>query len=115
MTFNFSLAAGILLSDWIRADLDWKNGIFSWRYRNKLSLGRTFAIRSYHFIPYVAAEILITRASMAHGVPLLFMWVLSSPWENMLHRRRSLPANSQMVTKHRRRKFMSQMYQFAQS
>jgi hypothetical protein len=37
-------------------DLDWKNDTFSWRYRNKLSLERTFVIRSYHFIPYVAAE-----------------------------------------------------------
>jgi hypothetical protein len=54
VTFNLPVGAGIRLSD--RADLDWKNGIFTWRYRNKLSLGRTFAIRSYHFIPYVAAE-----------------------------------------------------------
>ena len=29
--------------------------------------------------------------------------------------RRRLPVNSQMPTKHRRRKFMSQVYQFAQS
>jgi hypothetical protein len=29
--------------------------------------------------------------------------------------RRPLPVNSQMPTKHRRRKFMSQVYQFAQS
>lgn len=56
VTFNLPLAAGIRLSDRTRADLDWKNGILTWRYRNKLSLGRTFAIRSYHFIPYVAAE-----------------------------------------------------------
>jgi hypothetical protein len=56
VTFNLPLAAGIRLSDRNRADLDWKNGIFTWRYRNKLSLGRTFAIRSDHLIPYVAAE-----------------------------------------------------------
>ena len=56
VTFNLPLAAGIRLSDRNRADPDWKNGIFTWRYRNKLSLGRTFAIRSDHFIPYVAAE-----------------------------------------------------------
>jgi hypothetical protein len=56
VTFNLPLAAGIRLSDRNRADLDWKNGIFTWRYRNKLSPGRTFAIRSYQFIPYVAAE-----------------------------------------------------------
>jgi hypothetical protein len=53
---NFPLNAGFSLSDRNRADLDWKSGIFTWRYRNKLTLDRTFAIRSYHFIPYVAAE-----------------------------------------------------------
>jgi hypothetical protein len=56
VTSNFPLKAGFSLSDRNRADLDWKNGIFSWRYRNKLTLERTFAIRSYHFIPYAAAE-----------------------------------------------------------
>lgn len=55
-TSNFPLSAGFFLSDRNRADLDWKSGIFSWRYRNKLTLERTFAIRSYRFIPYAAAE-----------------------------------------------------------
>ena len=39
-----------------RADLDWKNGNFNWRYRNKLEVDRTIAVRSDHFIPYVAVE-----------------------------------------------------------
>lgn len=56
VTSNFPLNAGFLIRDRNRADLDWKNGAFTWRYRNKLTLERTFAIRSYHFIPYVAAE-----------------------------------------------------------
>jgi len=56
VTSNFPLKAGFFLSDRNRADLDWKSGIFTWRYRNRLTLDRTFAIRSYHFIPYVAAE-----------------------------------------------------------
>ena len=55
-TSNFPLDAGFLLRDRNRFDLDWKNNVFSWRYRNKLTLERTFAIRSYHFIPYVAIE-----------------------------------------------------------
>lgn len=55
-TFNFPMGAGIRISDRNRVDLDWKNGVFTWRYRNKLTLGRTVAIRSYHFIPYVAVE-----------------------------------------------------------
>jgi hypothetical protein len=56
MTFNFPLSAQFFLSDRNRADLDWKSGTFTWRYRNKLTLERTIAIRSYHLIPYVAAE-----------------------------------------------------------
>jgi hypothetical protein len=56
VTFHFPLMAGILLSDRNRADLDWKAGTFTWRYRNKLTLERTFSISSYHLIPYLAAE-----------------------------------------------------------
>jgi hypothetical protein len=57
VTSNFPLKAGFHMSDRNRADLDWKNGTFTWRYRNKLTLERTFAIHSYHLIPYVAAEL----------------------------------------------------------
>lgn len=56
VTSTFPLKAGFLVSDRNRADLDWENGTLAWRYRNKLTVERTFAIRSYHFIPYVAAE-----------------------------------------------------------
>ena len=35
---------------------DWQGAGFTWRYRNKLALERTFAVHSYHLIPYVAAE-----------------------------------------------------------
>jgi hypothetical protein len=56
VTFNFPIGAGFRISDRNRADLDWKNGIFTYRYRNKLTVERTFAIHSYHFIPYVAVE-----------------------------------------------------------
>ena len=55
-TFHLPLVARILLSDRNRFDLDWKNGVFTWRYRNKLTLERTFSTHSYHFIPYAAAE-----------------------------------------------------------
>jgi hypothetical protein len=55
-TLHFPMKAGLLVSDRNRADLDWKSGDFTWRYRNKLSLERTFSIRSVHFIPYAAAE-----------------------------------------------------------
>lgn len=56
LTFHFPLGAGFLLSDRNRADLDWKSGEFTWRYRNKLTVERTLAVYSYHFIPYIAAE-----------------------------------------------------------
>jgi hypothetical protein len=56
LTTNFPLKAGFLVSDRNRADLDWKNGGFTWRYRNRLTIERTFTLHSYHFIPYVAAE-----------------------------------------------------------
>src|SRR5215469_4137021 len=56
VTMHLPLFAGIVSSDRNRADLDWKNGIFTWRYRNKLTIDRTFSIRSFHFIPYIAAE-----------------------------------------------------------
>lgn len=56
VTLNFPMSAGMLLSDRNRADLDWKGGGFTWRYRNRLTLERTFSIHSYHLIPYVAAE-----------------------------------------------------------
>ena len=55
-TLHFPILAGILLVDRNRADLDWEGGGFTWRYRNKLSIERTFAVGTYHLIPYVAAE-----------------------------------------------------------
>lgn len=56
-TLHFPIFANTLLTDRNRVDLDWKSTIFKWRYRNKLTLERTFAIHGYHLIPYVAAEL----------------------------------------------------------
>jgi hypothetical protein len=55
-TFHLPVTARVLITDRNRADLDWKDGKFSWRYRNKLTLERTFAIHSYHSIPYASVE-----------------------------------------------------------
>jgi hypothetical protein len=55
-TANFPLRGGILLSDRNRADLDWQNGRFSWRYRNRLSLEKTLAIDKYHPRIYARSE-----------------------------------------------------------
>ncbi|HZV86778.1 MAG TPA: DUF2490 domain-containing protein [Candidatus Binatus sp.] len=57
VTSNFPMKASFLISDRNRADLDWKKGIFTYRYRNRLTLERTFSIHSYHLIPYVSAEL----------------------------------------------------------
>jgi hypothetical protein len=56
-TFNFPMRASFLLTDRNRADLDWKTGKFSWRYRNRLQIERRLAIRSYHPALYAAVEL----------------------------------------------------------
>lgn len=56
-TPHLPLVAKILASDRNRADLDWENGQFTWRYRNRLTLERRVAIGSYHPGPYVSAEV----------------------------------------------------------
>jgi Protein of unknown function (DUF2490) len=55
-TSHLPLKAQLLLSDRNRADLEWSAGSFTWRYRNMPSLQRTYAIRSYHLMPYASAE-----------------------------------------------------------
>ena len=56
VTFNFPLKGKILLSDRNRGDLDWQNGGFTWRYRNRIQFEKTFRWDSYHFSPYASAE-----------------------------------------------------------
>jgi len=57
VTSNLPLSHGFHMSDRNRADLDWKNGSFTWRYRNRFTLERTISIHSFHFIPYASAEL----------------------------------------------------------
>jgi hypothetical protein len=54
--FHFPLKGRILIIDRNRADLDWSNGSFTWRYRNRFTAERRFTIRSYHPGPYASAE-----------------------------------------------------------
>jgi hypothetical protein len=56
-TVALPMKGSFLLDDRNRADLDWKAGVFSWRYRNRLAVQRTFAIHSYHVTPYLNAEV----------------------------------------------------------
>ena len=56
-TFHIPMKCRILISDRNRFDLDWSNGSFTWRYRNRLTVERRVTIRSYHPGPYVSAEV----------------------------------------------------------
>lgn len=55
-TSHFPMKARLLLTDRNRADLDWSDGKFTWRYRNMLSVERTVSIHSYHLMPYASVE-----------------------------------------------------------
>jgi hypothetical protein len=55
-TSHFPLKLKVLLTDRNRADLDWTNGAFKWRYRNRLQLEKPLRIRSYHPVLYLSAE-----------------------------------------------------------
>ena len=50
----------ILATDQNRADMDWSNGTFYWRYRNRFTTERRLSIHSYHPGPYASAEFLHT-------------------------------------------------------
>jgi len=56
ITAHFPMKRGFLLSDRNRADLDWKSGRLSWRYRNLFQVERRLKIRSYHPAPYASVE-----------------------------------------------------------
>jgi len=56
-TFHLPMKPGLLLSDTNRADLDWSNGEFTWRYRNRLEIEKPLTIRSYHPAPYASVEV----------------------------------------------------------
>lgn len=55
-TGRYPLLRGVLLSDRNRVEFRDISGQFFWRYRNRLSSERTFAIHGYHFTPYLRAE-----------------------------------------------------------
>ena len=56
-TFNLPLRkVKILFSDRNRFDLNWQNGGFNWRYRNRLLFERTFHFGRYHVSPYAGPE-----------------------------------------------------------
>jgi hypothetical protein len=46
----------IFVTDRNRADLDWSNNNFTWRYRNRITAERRVTIHNYHPGPYASAE-----------------------------------------------------------
>lgn len=55
------LKAGAVASVRNRVELRFINGEFSWRFRHRLGIERTFAIRTYDITPYVRAEFYYDR------------------------------------------------------
>lgn len=47
----------VLASDRNRLDLRWIDGVYSWRYRNRLMLEREVSVGSYRFTPYASVEL----------------------------------------------------------
>jgi len=56
VTFNFEVKKRLLMWDRNRGDLDWQEGAFTWRYRNRFNLGYKSYIRRYELTPYAAVE-----------------------------------------------------------
>jgi hypothetical protein len=56
-TSHLPMKPGLLLTDRNRADLDWSNSKFKWRYRNRLEIEKPIAIHSYHPAPYSSVEV----------------------------------------------------------
>jgi hypothetical protein len=47
----------VLVSDRNRADLRWVEGVYSWRYRNRLLVERETGIGGYRLTPYTSGEV----------------------------------------------------------
>jgi hypothetical protein len=57
LTPRYYLPRDILLSDRNRADLRVINGVFSWRYRNRVTLERNFKVKALTLTPYARGEV----------------------------------------------------------
>ena len=58
LTFHIPAPWRLLITDRNRADLDWSNGSYRWRYRNRITIERRVRIHSYHPGPYASVEFL---------------------------------------------------------
>lgn len=53
--------AGLLLTDRNRLEFRWVNGVYNFRYRNKLAVNRPFRIDKFRFTPYASGELFWDR------------------------------------------------------
>jgi len=58
LTLHIPAPGRLLITDRNRADLDWSNRSYKWRYRNRITIERRVTIHSYHPAPYASAEFL---------------------------------------------------------
>ena len=58
LTLHIPAPRRLLVTDRNRGDLDWSNGSFKWRYRNRITIERRVTIHSYHPAPYASVEFL---------------------------------------------------------
>ncbi len=55
------LFAGMLLADRNRTEFRWKNGVYDFRYRNRLTIGHYVQTRTFSFFPYGSGEVYYDR------------------------------------------------------
>jgi hypothetical protein len=53
--------AGFLLQDRNRAEFRWVNGVYDFRYRNRLTVDRAFRVSNFRFTPYASGELFWDR------------------------------------------------------
>jgi hypothetical protein len=61
VTPHYLPGAGFLITDRNRAEFRWVNGVYDFRYRNKLVLERAFEIHGFRLKPYASGELYYDR------------------------------------------------------
>jgi len=57
LTLRYPLPGSLMLADRNQSDLRWTNGVFTWRYRNRLMLERSFKIKRVTLTPFARDEV----------------------------------------------------------
>ena len=59
--------AGFLLTDQNRIEFRWVNGVYDFRYRNKLTVNRALRVNKFRFTPYASGELFWDRNHHSWG------------------------------------------------